>query len=55
MQQDWEVVVMVGHEPTMSEFVRYLCGEIFLKIGKGCVVELEQKANKWRLVGLRNF
>ncbi|WP_104721774.1 phosphohistidine phosphatase SixA [Helicobacter mesocricetorum] len=55
IQQDWEVVSFVGHEPTISEFVRYLCGEFSLKIGKGCVVELEQKDNKWRLVGLRNF
>lgn len=55
IQQDWEVVVIVGHEPLIGEFVRHLCGEVSLKISKGCVVELEYKANKWRLVGLNNF
>ncbi len=58
IEEDWQTLVIVGHEPTISEFVKRICakGELNLKIRKGCVVELERKNDEdWALIGLRNF
>lgn len=58
IEEDWQTLVVVGHEPSISEFVRFICakGTLNLYVGKGCVVELERESeNDWLLVGLHNF
>lgn len=58
IEEDWQTLVIVGHEPTISEFVKNICskGELNIKIHKGCVIELEREGNEnWALIGLRNF
>ena len=58
IEEDWQTLVVVGHEPAISEFVKSICskGNLNIKIHKGGVVELEHEGNEdWALVGLRNF
>ncbi|EEO25704.1 SixA phosphatase family protein [Helicobacter winghamensis] len=58
MEEDWQTLVVVGHEPSISEFVRFICakGTLNLRVSKGCVVELEREnEDNWVLVGLNNF
>lgn len=54
IKKDWRRLIVVGHEPAISEFLRSLA--LDLHIGKGCVVELErQNKGRWVLIGLNNF
>ncbi|MDD6054950.1 MAG: histidine phosphatase family protein [Helicobacter sp.] len=58
IEEDWQTLVVVGHEPSIGELVRFLCakGTLNIKIGKGCVIELEHIGqDEWKLVGLHNF
>ncbi len=58
IEEDWQTLVVVAHEPAISEFVRFICakGTLNLCVGKGCVVELEHEGyENWVLTGLRNF
>ncbi|WP_273212272.1 phosphohistidine phosphatase SixA [Helicobacter rodentium] len=59
IEEDWQTLVIVGHEPSISELVRFICakGTLNLHVGKGCVVELERESEEedWLLVGLHNF
>lgn len=58
LEGEYQTLVVVGHEPGISEFVRLVCanGSLNFRAGKGCVVELEHKnENNWVLVGLNNF
>ncbi|TLD81250.1 phosphohistidine phosphatase SixA [Helicobacter sp. MIT 11-5569] len=58
IEEDWQTLVIVAHEPAISEFVRFICakGTLNLQVDKGCVVELEREnENNWVLMGLSNF
>ena len=58
IEKDWETLVIVAHEPAISQFVRLICakGMLNLRVSKGCMVELEREnENNWVLVGLTNF
>lgn len=51
---DSECVIIVGHEPRISEFLAHF-GNGKIKVGKGAIIELEKDGSFWELVGLRNF
>lgn len=53
--EEWETIVIVGHEPTIGELVCKLCGSCPLKISKGCIIELCKQEGEWVIIGLRNF
>lgn len=58
LEEEWQTLVVVGHEPSISELVRFVCakGTLNLQVGKGCIVELEhENQSDWKLVGLHNF
>lgn len=58
IEEDWQTLVVVGHEPSISDFVSYICANsnLRLKVGKGCIVELKREnEDQWLLTGLRNF
>ena len=58
IEEDWQTLVVVGHEPGISEFVRFICakGTLNVRVRKGCVVEIEcVDEDMWILVGLNNF
>ena len=58
MRENWQTIVIIGHEPAISNVALLLCSntnDFKLKVGKGAVVELERTNDGiWRLVGLRN-
>ncbi|MCI5969010.1 SixA phosphatase family protein [Helicobacter sp.] len=58
LEEDWQTLIVVAHEPAISQFVRLICakGMLNLRVSKGCMVELEREnENNWVLVGLTNF
>ena len=58
LEESWQTLVVVGHNPSISELVRFISakGTLNLRVGKGCVVELEHdNDDNWMLVGLNNF
>ena len=58
LEESWQTLVVVGHDPSISELVRFISakGTLNLRVGKGCVVELEHdNDDNWMLVGLNNF
>lgn len=58
MRDNWQTIVIIGHEPAISDVIHLLCAktrDFEFKIGKGAIAELERtNEGSWRLVGLIN-
>ncbi len=49
-QNDWETVILVGHNPVLSYFVEYLTGHHFDGMEPGSLVKISCDVDDWELV-----
>ena len=48
MEDAYESVFIVGHEPTCSEAAYSLCGEMVAKFSTGAVFKIQLNIDKWK-------
>ena len=50
-----ENIIIVGHEPDISQTLYQICGIKNVTIKKSCIIELKYKDGKWQLFGINNI
>ncbi len=48
MEDAYESVFIIGHEPTCSEVIYSLCGEMVVKFSTGAVFKMQLNIDKWK-------
>lgn len=50
-----ENIIIIGHEPNISEALYKICKIKNVIIKKSCIIELKYKDNTWQLFGIKNI
>ncbi len=51
---EWEAVILVGHNPVLSYFVEYLTGHHFEGMEAGSLVKISCAVDDWKLIAREN-